>query len=88
MMIIIINVPQVANDEINKISQQVVNEDNENNNQIFDSENKNQFIKENCTEKSENKNKEGCSLYLNNDNDNLIISETKEETPSFFDWTF
>ena len=41
---------QVANDEIIKLFLQQIVKDN--NNEIFDSYDKNQFIKENCSEKS------------------------------------
>lgn len=82
-----LSVLQVAIDKINKLSLQYVGNKDNHNNYIFDFDDKNQFIKENCSEKSEKENKEGSYIYSKSSfNYDFVALETKEETPSnFFD---
>ena len=58
---------------------------NVDNNNVINSDDKNQFIKENCTEKSEKEDKDGRSIFLKSlfNDDALVALETKEETIDF-----
>ena len=77
----VLTVLQVANNENIKLF--LNNKDN--NNEIFDSDDKNQFIKENCREKSEKENKEDNFMYSKSPfNCDFFNLETKEETTDFF----